>query len=102
MPTVHLSHSGSGAERQTPTRYGTFYTTGGSAGIPVINIPIGPHTDPETGESLGEPAGVYITGPYLSDARLIAVGYALEQALGGYTPPDLDTTIAGIEAVTSP
>jgi hypothetical protein len=80
--------------------YGAFYTTGGAAGVPAINIPIGSKIDLETGEPTGEPAGVAITGPYLSDAQLIAVGYALEQALGGYVAPDLDATIAEIEEVT--
>ncbi|HRW06078.1 MAG TPA: amidase family protein, partial [Caldilineaceae bacterium] len=80
---------------------GTFYNTGGSAGVPAINIPIGRKANPETGE-LDEPAGVYITGPYLSDAQLIAVGYALEQALGDRVEPDLDATVEQIEAVTGP
>jgi hypothetical protein len=31
---------------------------------------------------------------------LIAVGYALEQALDGRVAPDLDATVAQIEAVT--
>lgn len=79
--------------------YGTFYTTGGSAGVPVINIPIGRKINPDPGEA-DEPAGVYITGPYLSDAQLIAVGYALEQALGDRMEPDLDVTIAQIDAMT--
>ena len=78
---------------------GSFYTSGGAAGDPAINIPIGRKTNPDTGE-VDEPAGVYITGPYLSDAKLIAVGYALEQALGDRVEPDLDATIAEIEAVT--
>ncbi|MCB0106526.1 MAG: hypothetical protein KDE53_11470, partial [Caldilineaceae bacterium] len=79
---------------------GILYTTGGAAGAPAISIPTGPKIDSDTGEPTGEPAGVIITGPYLSDAHLIAVGYALEQALGGYVAPDLDATIAEIEAVT--
>lgn len=79
--------------------YGAFYTTGGAAGVPAINIPIGSKIDLETGAPTGEPAGVAITGPYLSDAQLFAVGYALEQALGGYVAPNLDATIDGIEAV---
>ncbi|MCB0123825.1 MAG: META domain-containing protein, partial [Caldilineaceae bacterium] len=79
---------------------GILYTTGGAAGAPAINIPTGPKIDSDTGEPTGEPGGVIITGPYLSDAHLIAVGYALEQALGGYVAPDLDTTIAEIGTVT--
>ena len=80
--------------------YGSLFTTGGAAGVPAINIPVGFKSDSETGEPTREPAGVIITGPYLSDAQLIAVGYALEQALGGYTAPDLDAAIEEIEAVT--
>lgn len=78
---------------------GVLYTTAGSAGTPTINIPIGQGVDPATGASTG-PTGVYITGPYLSDAKLIAVGYALEQALKVDLKPDLDATIKQIDAVT--
>lgn len=78
---------------------GRFYTTAGSAGTPTINIPAGQGTDPDTGAPSG-PTGVYITGPYLSDAKLIAVGYALEQALNVRLTPDLETTIKAIDAVT--
>jgi Asp-tRNA(Asn)/Glu-tRNA(Gln) amidotransferase A subunit family amidase len=77
---------------------GALYTTAGSAGVPAINIPIGRKTDPETGEII-DPDGVTITGPYLSDAKLIAVGYALEQAINGREEPDLDATIQQIDAV---
>jgi amidase len=73
--------------------YGLFYNGLGPAGVPAINIP--------TGRSAGsqEPSGVIITGPRLSDHQLIAVGYALEQALDVQLEPDLETTIAQIDAV---
>lgn len=74
--------------------YGAFYTTGGSAGVLAINIPLGSKIDLETGEPTGEPAGVAITGPYLSDAKLIAVGYALEQAIQGRVELDLEAVIS--------
>jgi Asp-tRNA(Asn)/Glu-tRNA(Gln) amidotransferase A subunit family amidase len=48
----------------------------------------------------GRPQGVILCGPYLSDPQLLAVGYALEQALNGRMEPDLDATIAQIDAVT--
>lgn len=78
---------------------GTLYTTAGSAGTPTINIPVGMGAGPDTGAPSG-PIGVYLTGPYLADAKLIAVGYALEQALDVRMVPDLETTIAEIDAVT--
>ena len=65
----------------------------GAAGVPALTIPNG--LDPN-----GRPQGIILSGPYLSDPQLIAVGYALEQALNGRVEPDLDATIAEIDAVT--
>ena len=65
----------------------------GAAGVPALTIPAG--LDPK-----GRPQGVILSGPYLSEPRLFAVGYALEQALKGRVEPDLDATIRQIEAVT--
>lgn len=65
----------------------------GAAGVPALTIPNG--LDPN-----GRPQGIILSGPYLSDPQLIAVGYALEQALDGNVAPDLDATIAEIDAVT--
>ncbi|MCB0203573.1 MAG: hypothetical protein KDH89_01990, partial [Anaerolineae bacterium] len=48
----------------------------------------------------GQPQGVVLSGPYLSEPKLFAVGFALEQALQGRVEPDLDATIQQIEAVT--
>lgn len=48
---------------------------------------------------MGKPTGI-ITGPYLSEPDLFAVGYALEQAIQGCVEPDLDATLAQIEQVT--
>ena len=44
--------------------------------------------------------GVILTGDYLSEPQLLAVGYALEHALQGRVEPDLNATILPIEAVT--
>lgn len=65
----------------------------GAAGVPALTIPNG--LDPN-----GRPQGIILSGPYLSDPQLIAVGYALEQALNGRVEPDLGATIAEIDAVT--
>jgi amidase len=65
----------------------------GAAGVPALTIPAG--FDPK-----GQPQGVILSGPYLSEPKLFAVGYALEQALKGRMQPDLDATIEQIQAVT--
>ncbi|MCB0255452.1 MAG: hypothetical protein KDI55_17165 [Anaerolineae bacterium] len=73
---------------------GTSYSSNaGAAGVPALTIPAG--LDPA-----GQPQGVILSGPYLSEPKLFAVGYALEQALQGRVEPDLDATIQQIEAVT--
>ncbi|MCB0200237.1 MAG: hypothetical protein KDI03_09205, partial [Anaerolineae bacterium] len=73
---------------------GTSYSSNaGAAGVPALTIPAG--LDPA-----GQPQGVVLSGPYLSEPKLFAVGFALEQALQGRVEPDLDATIQQIEAVT--
>jgi amidase len=74
--------------------FGSNYTALGPAGVPAISIPAG------RADTSGEPTAVYITGPHLADAKLIAVGYALEQALGVRLTPDLEATAKQIDAVT--
>jgi amidase len=69
-----------------------YASNAGAAGVPALTIPNG--LDPN-----GRPQGIILSGPYLSDPQLIAVGYALEQALNGWVEPDLDATIAQIDAV---
>ena len=64
----------------------------GAAGVPALTIPAG--LDPK-----GRPQGIILSGPYLSEPKLIAVGYALEQALKGRVEPDLDATIQQIQPV---
>jgi len=65
----------------------------GPAGVPVLTIPN--RLDPN-----GWSQGIILSGPYLFDPQLIAVGCALEQTLNGRVEPDLDATIAQIDAVT--
>ncbi len=67
---------------------GMTYTGGaGAAGVPALTVPAG--LDPS-----GRPQGVVLSGDYLSDAKLLALGYALEQQLQGRVTPDLDAVIA--------
>jgi amidase len=74
--------------------YQTSYASyGGAAGIPALTVPAGLDAN-------GRPQGIVLTGPYLSDPQLIAVGYALEQALDGRVEPDLEATMKMIEGVT--
>ncbi len=78
---------------------GTKYTQAGPAGIPALVIPTGNELDVQTSQP-GSPTGVILTGDYLSDGQLLAVGYALEQALNaagnGRVEPDLDATLQQI------
>ena len=41
----------------------------------------------------GRPQGVILSGEYLSDPKLLALGYALEQQIQGRVEPDLDKVI---------
>jgi len=77
---------------------GVLYQNAGLANIPALTIPTGRTID-QNGQP-GQPTGVLITGPYLSDGQVLAVGFALEQALNVNQQPDLDATIQQIEAVT--
>ena len=52
----------------------TYAGNAGAAGVPALTIPAG--LDPS-----GRPQGVILSGDYLSDPKLIALGYALEQQL---------------------
>ncbi|HQY90510.1 hypothetical protein [Caldilinea sp.] len=46
----------------------------------------------------GRPWGIILRGPYLSDQQFIAVGYALDQAINERIAPEIDTSIAQIDA----
>ena len=65
----------------------------GAAGVPALTVPAGLDIN-------GQPQGIILTGNYLSDPDLLAVGYALEQAVQGHVEPDLDATLQQIESVT--
>ena len=65
----------------------TYAGNAGAAGVPALTIPAG--LDPS-----GRPQGVILSGDYLSDPKLIALGYALEQQLQGRVEPDLDAVIS--------
>ena len=54
---------------------------GSNAGIPGLTIPAG------LGPSTGLPVGLSLDGPRGSDARLLALGLAIEQLLGRTPPP---------------
>lgn len=70
-----------------------------AAGYPALTVPIG---FAET----GEPLGAYLIGPALSEPDLLAVGYAIEQAIPARQAPDLEKTLATFanlhHAVASP
>lgn len=63
------------------------------AGYPALTVPSG-----YTAE--GEPEGVVFVGPYLSEPRLLAVGYAYEQATQARVAPDLEATMQLIDETT--
>jgi Asp-tRNA(Asn)/Glu-tRNA(Gln) amidotransferase A subunit family amidase len=65
----------------------TYASKAGAAGVPALTVPAG--LDPS-----GRPQGVILSGDYLSDPKLIALGYALEQQLQGRVEPDLDAVIS--------
>ena len=65
----------------------TYASNAGAAGVPALTIPAG--LDPS-----GRPQGVILSGDYLSDPKLLALGYALEQQLQGRVEPDLDAVIS--------
>lgn len=72
---------------------GMAYTSNaGAAGIPALTIPAGL-------DARGRPQGIILSGDYLSEPLLFAVGYALEQALQGRVHPDLEATMRQIETV---
>jgi amidase len=72
--------------------YGTSYATmAGAAGIPALTVPAGLDAN-------GRPQGIILTGPYLSDADLLSVGFALESVLNGRVMPDLEATLQMLQA----
>ena len=50
------------------------------AGYPLMSVPVGISSD-------GRPAGIWLSGGFLSEPKLIALAYAIEQLLDARTPP---------------
>ncbi|MDP9184563.1 MAG: amidase family protein [Actinomycetota bacterium] len=50
------------------------------AGYPLLSVPVGISSE-------GRPAGIWLSGGFLSEPTLLAIGYALEQVLDARTPP---------------
>ena len=65
-----------------------------AAGFPALTVPVGYNAD-------GQPDGITLIGDFLSEDKLIAIGYAYEQATQARQAPDLEQTIGEIEALSS-
>ncbi|KAM3462367.1 hypothetical protein BB8028_0005g06610 [Beauveria bassiana] len=84
-PIDHWHGSGNvsingGPPQDTFATYISFTSPGSDAGIPGLSIPAGL-------TSKGLPVGIEIDGPLGSDARLLALGLAMEKILGRLPPP---------------
>ncbi|MEZ4769587.1 MAG: hypothetical protein R2844_14295 [Caldilineales bacterium] len=55
------------------------------AGFPAMTVPTGYNDD-------GQPVGITMVADYLGEPKLIAVGYALEQAMQARKAPNLEAT----------
>lgn len=62
------------------------------AGYPALTVPAGYKED-------GQPQAVVFVGRFLSEPQLLAVGYAYEQSSQARVAPDLEATMALIEAL---
>lgn len=62
------------------------------AGYPALSVPSGYAED-------GTPEGAVFVGGFLSEPQLLAVGYAFEQATNARVAPNLEATMALIEAL---
>jgi amidase len=62
------------------------------AGFPAMTVPAGY-------DETGQPTGIHIIADYLGEPKLIAVGYAFEQATKARRAPDLEATMKQIEAL---
>ena len=72
-----------------------------AAGFPALTVPTGVYPQSDAGLfAAGMPYGITLVGDYLSEPQLLAVGYSYEQAIHGRVEPDLDATIAFIEALS--
>jgi amidase len=63
------------------------------AGYPALTVPAGYAED-------GAPLGVTFVGRFLSEPKLLAVGYAYEQTARARVPPDLEAAMALVEALS--
>jgi amidase len=63
------------------------------AGYPALTVPSGYAED-------GTPQGLVFVGGFLSEPQLLAVGYAFEQSAQARVAPDLEATMALIQALT--
>ena len=64
----------------------SYSNNAGAAGIPALTIPAGL-------DATGQPTGLILSGDYLSEPKLFAIGYALEQAIHGRVEPDLEKVL---------
>ena len=55
------------------------------AGYPLISVPVGISAE-------GRPAGVWLSGGFLSEPTLISLAYAIEQLLDARIPPQFEGT----------
>ena len=62
------------------------------AGFPAMTVPAGY-------DETGQPTGIRMIADYLGEPKLIAVGYAFEQATKARRAPDLEATMEQIEAL---
>jgi amidase len=59
----------------------------GGIWLPAATVPVG-------FTNQGLPVGIQVVGPYLADKTVIAVAAAIEQVIGGFTPPPAMSTTA--------
>ncbi|MEA3468939.1 MAG: amidase family protein [Thermodesulfobacteriota bacterium] len=64
----------------------SYANNAGAAGIPALTIPTGL-------DVTGKPTGLILSGDYLSDPKLFAIGFALEQAIHGRVEPNLEKVL---------
>jgi mandelamide amidase len=80
-PAVAVTQGPEASSLETFLRFIRNTDPGSNAGIPGLTIPAG------LGPSTGLPVGLSLDGPRGSDARLLALGLAIEELLGRTPPP---------------
>ena len=64
----------------------SFGTSGPAvAGYPLMSVPVGISSE-------GRPAGVWLSGGFLSEPTLISLAYAIEQLIDARVPPEFEGT----------